>query len=109
MYSLRLLILGLVVSGAAQAADGGVCTVNPKGRYTVHFDRAELVKVIDTIAEITCKTIVLASGIEDTFITISTPKDAGLTPDQFFAVFVAAVEANGLKLVEKGGIVRITR
>lgn len=118
MNSFRLLFLSVVVSCHAFAQDAGVrigsrdagpCVVNPKSRYNLYFDRAELFRVINTFADITCKTFVVAAGIENTQITISTPEHGELTTDQLYAAFVAAVEANGLKVVDKGGIVRITK
>jgi general secretion pathway protein D len=118
MNSFRLLFLSVVVSCQALAQDAGVrfgsrdggpCVVNPKSRFNLYFDRAELFRVINTFADITCKTFVLAAGIENTQITISTPERGELTAEQLFAAFVAAVETNGLKVVDKGGIVRISK
>jgi type II secretory pathway component GspD/PulD (secretin) len=117
MNSRRLVTVAALWSGLALAApdggipggrsDGGVCEVNPKSRYNVHLDRAPLSAVINTISDVTCKTVVIGSGVEDIFVTISASK--ALTSGDFFAAFVAAVEASGLTIVEKGGIVRITK
>ena len=96
-------------AGSTSVRDGGGCVVNPKARYRFHFDAAELVKVIPTVTDMTCKIVVIAPGAEAARITIATPEFSDFTAAEFFRAFVAAVELNGFAVTEKDGIVRIAR
>ncbi len=111
MNSFRPVLFVLVWSGLSFAQlDGGSCVVAPNARFTVFFDRAPLVKVAKVVSDLTCKRVVAEPGAGGIHITIGTKENKPeFTPSELFAAFVAAAEVKGLKVVEDGGTIRITK
>jgi hypothetical protein len=94
----------------AETPDAGIkhTCKDPNVLYRYTFDRAELAKVARVVTDATCKTIILGPGTEKATVTITTADGSSFTREQFYKAFVAAAEVNGLTVIEKDGLVRVT-
>jgi general secretion pathway protein D len=92
---------------AAAAAPAGGATIAPKkpsceetrrkGRYNIYFDKVEIEKLVQTVSDVTCKTFILPENIRGK-ISIIGPENGKVEVDaeQFYAAFLAALDANSL-------------
>jgi general secretion pathway protein D len=79
-----------------------------EARYRLFFDRIEVFKLVQLVADATCKTFVMPEGTRGE-ISIVGPEhgpDTG-NADQLFAIFRAALDAHGLGVSEVADVVRI--
>lgn len=103
-------------SGAAPA--GGGATIAPKkpscdesrrkGRYNIYFDKVEIEKLVQTVSDVTCKTFILPENIRGK-ISIIGPENGKVEvdADQFYAAFLAALDANSLAAYSNGKFMKI--
>lgn len=65
-----------------------------------YFERIELEKLVQTVSDITCKTFIIGESVRGK-ISIVGPDNGktALTPDQFYAAFLQALDVNGLAVV----------
>lgn len=106
---LRVLVVLLLVSLPALAEPREGCQeVRKTGRFTVYFERVELDKLVQTVSDATCKSFIVADGVKGR-ISIVGPENGKLMldADQFYAAFLAALDANGLAAVPQGRFIRI--
>lgn len=66
-----------------------------KGRYNIYFDKVEIEKLVQTVADVTCRTFILPENIRGK-ISIIGPENGKVevTSDQFYAAFLAALDSN---------------
>lgn len=108
----RMRQLGLVVVvlcstiAFAQSRDGGTCS--PQGRFTVAFDHVELIKVSQVLADLTCKPVIVAPGVEKVMISVVTPERQSYTADEFLNIVTQAAELSGASITENKGVIRVT-
>lgn len=111
MRHLSLTVAVTLVLGSTLAAaqpDGGSPACSPKARFHVWFDRVELIKVSQTLSDVTCKPVVLGPGVENVMITVVTPEQGGgYTAHEFLKIVTQAAEVNGATIVENKGVIRI--
>jgi len=92
-------------------------TVTPKescqslrknARFSAYFERVELEKLVQTVSDATCKTFVMGENVKGK-ISIIGPENGhtSLDADQFYAVFLSALDANGFAVVPSGRYQRI--
>lgn len=106
---LRVLFVVTLVSLPALAEPREGCQeLRKTGRFTVYFERVELDKLVQTVSDATCKSFIVADGVKGR-ISIVGPENGKLMLDaeQFYAAFLAALDANGLAAVPQGRFVRI--
>jgi general secretion pathway protein D len=79
-----------------------------KGRYNIYFDKVEIEKLVQTVSDVTCKTFILPENIRGK-ISIIGPENGKVevTSDQFYAAFLAALDANSLSVYEHGKFLKI--
>ena len=79
-----------------------------KGRWGMYFDKVEIEKLVQTVADVTCKTFILPENIRGK-ISIIGPENAKLevNADTFYAAFLAALDANSLAVYEQGKFLKI--
>jgi len=79
------------------------------GRYSAFFERVELEKLVQTVSDATCKTFILGENVRGK-ISMVGPENGHTTldADQFYAAFLAALDANALTVVPSGRFMRIT-
>ncbi|MBM4780746.1 MAG: type II secretion system secretin GspD [Archangiaceae bacterium] len=105
---LRVLVVVLVSLPAFAEPREGCQEVRKTGRFTVYFERVELDKLVQTVSDATCKSFIVADGVKGR-ISIVGPENGKLMLDaeQFYAAFLAALDANGLAAVPQGRFIRI--
>ncbi|MBE2248901.1 MAG: type II secretion system secretin GspD [Myxococcus sp.] len=106
---LRLAVVVLVVASSSRAEPRAGCLELKKtARFTVYFERVELDKLVQTVSDATCKSFIVADSVKGR-ISIVGPENGKLQldADQFYAAFLAALDANGLTAVPQGRFVRI--
>jgi general secretion pathway protein D len=105
-----LVILGALLVSTSSLAEPreGCLEIKKTARFTVYFERVELDKLVQTVSDATCKSFIVADGVKGR-ITIVGPENGrlNLDADQFYAAFLAALDANGLTAVPHGRFVRI--
>ena len=79
-----------------------------KGRYNIYFDKVEIEKLVQTVADVTCRTFILPENIRGK-ISIIGPENGKVevTSDQFYAAFLAALDSNSLAVYEHGKFMKI--
>lgn len=104
-------------AGAAVPAAAGA-TISPKkpsceesrrkGRYNIYFDKVEIEKLVQTVSDVTCKTFILPENIRGK-ISIIGPENGKVEvdADQFYAAFLAALDANSLSVYANGKFMKI--
>ncbi|MFO0597268.1 MAG: type II secretion system secretin GspD [Myxococcaceae bacterium] len=79
-----------------------------KGRYNIYFDKVEIEKLVQTVADVTCRTFILPENIRGK-ISIIGPENGKVevNADQFYAAFLAALDSNSLAVYEHGKFMKI--
>ncbi|HEY0881034.1 MAG TPA: type II secretion system secretin GspD, partial [Archangium sp.] len=114
-----LATVSLVASAQpAPPPPGGQATIAPKkpsceeqrrkGRYNIYFDKVEIEKLVQTVADVTCRTFILPENIRGR-ISIIGPENGKVevNSDQFYAAFLAALDSNSLSVYEHGKFMKI--
>ncbi|MDP1916863.1 MAG: type II secretion system secretin GspD [Myxococcales bacterium] len=103
-------LLGALLASSLSLAEPreGCLELKKAARFTVYFERVELDKLVQTVSDATCKSFIVADGVKGR-ISIVGPENGRLMldADQFYAAFLAALDANGLTAVPHGRFVRI--
>jgi general secretion pathway protein D len=82
--------------------------VRRKAKFNIYFDKVEIDKLVQTVADATCKTFILGENIRGKISVIG--PDNGrveVSADEFFAAFLAALDANNLAMVPYGKFSKI--
>jgi general secretion pathway protein D len=79
-----------------------------KARYNIYFDKVEIEKLVQTVSDATCKTFILPENVRGK-ISIIGPENGKVevTGEQFYAAFLAALDANSLAVYEHGRFLKI--
>jgi general secretion pathway protein D len=82
--------------------------LNARGQFQLDFDKVDIDKLVQTISEMTGKLFILPENIRGK-ITIVGPEHGkvGVTADEAYAAFLAALDANGLTLYPTGRYLKI--
>lgn len=83
-------------------------TLRENAKFAVHFERVELAKLVQTVSDATCKTFLVSEGLKGS-ISLVGPENTKLTlnGEQFYAAFLAALDANGFTVLQQGRLYRI--
>jgi general secretion pathway protein D len=78
------------------------------GRYEIYFDKVEIEKLVQTVSDVTCRTFILPENIRGK-ISIIGPANGKVevNAEQFYAAFLAALDANSLAVYEHGKFLKI--
>ena len=101
--------VALLLSLTARAEPRAGCAeLRKTARFTVYFEHVELEKLVQTISDATCRSFIVAEGVRGK-ISIVGPESGKvmLDAEQFYAAFLAALDANGLAAVPQGRFTRI--
>jgi general secretion pathway protein D len=82
--------------------------VRRKAKFNIYFDKVEIEKLVQTVADATCKTFILGENIRGKISVIG--PDNGrvqVSADEFYAAFLAALDANNLAIVPYGKFSKI--
>ncbi|MBK7861662.1 MAG: type II secretion system secretin GspD [Archangiaceae bacterium] len=77
-------------------------------KYNVYFDKVEIEKLVQTVSDATCKTFILPENVRGK-ISIIGPEagKVAVGADEFYAAFLAALDANSLSLYPHGKFLKI--
>lgn len=106
--------VGLLVCWALLASPVGAepkesCeAVRKTARFSVHFERVELAKLVQTVSDATCKAFIVGDNVKGA-ISLVGPENGtvSLDAEQFYAAFLAALDGNGLAAYRQGRFMRI--
>jgi general secretion pathway protein D len=101
----------------APPPEGGGATIRPtpsceevrrRARYGIYFDKVDIEKLVQTVSDATCKTFILPENVRGK-ISIIGPENGRVEvdADQFYAAFLAALDANGLSVYQHGRFLKI--
>jgi general secretion pathway protein D len=107
---MRLFFLLLALScwsALAQPREGCVA-LRRTARFTAYFERVDLEKLVQIVSDATCRSFLLGETVKGK-ISIIGPENGQLKldADQFYAAFLAALDANGFAAVTQGRFTRI--
>lgn len=79
-----------------------------RARYGIYFDKVEIEKLVQTVSDATCKTFILPENVRGK-ISIIGPENGRVEvdADQFYAAFLAALDANGLSVYQHGRFLKV--
>lgn len=77
-------------------------------RYGIYFDKVEIEKLVQTVADATCRTFILPENVRGK-ISIIGPENGRVEvdADAFYSAFLAALDANGLAAYQYGRFMKI--
>ncbi|MFZ5444508.1 MAG: type II secretion system secretin GspD [Myxococcota bacterium] len=104
-----ILIAGMLTAAAAFAEPRESCLeLRKTARFTVYFEKVELEKLVQTVSDATCRAFIVGENVKGK-ISLIGPENGKLMldADQFYAAFLAALDANGLATVQQGRFTRI--
>jgi general secretion pathway protein D len=112
-----LLVLALAALSEPQATSDVKPRSEPKescealrkhARFSLHFERVELAKLVQTVSDATCKTFIVGENLKGA-ISLVGPENTSLSldADQFYAAFLAALDSNGLMVYQQGRFLRV--
>ena len=89
-------------------ADAGLRRGPAEGEFNVYFDKVEIDKLVQTVSNATCRTFILGDNVRGK-ISIIGPDNGKVevSPEQFYAAFLAALDANQLAVVPYGRFSKI--
>lgn len=96
-------------ASATNGASKPTCEeVRRKARYGIYFDKVDIEKLVQTVADATCRTFILPENVRGK-ISIVGPENGKVevNADQFYAAFLAALESNGLSVYPYGKFLKI--
>ena len=120
MRFVGLSLKALVVLGYGLVADQGRASsreLEPSGtcggphaheRFKILFEHVEIEKLIQTVADATCRTFIVPDTIKGKISVIGPDRGTGeVDAEGFYAAFLAALEANGLTILRSGRFFRV--
>src|SRR5260370_29066796 len=77
-------------------------------RFNVLFQHVEIEKLIQTVADATCRTFIVPDTVKGKISVIGPDEGRGeIDAEQFYAAFLAALDVNGLTILRSGNFYRI--
>ncbi|WP_257458668.1 type II secretion system secretin GspD [Archangium lipolyticum] len=96
-------------AGSATVRPTPTCEeVRRRARYGIYFDKVDIEKLVQTVSDATCRTFILPENVRGK-ISIIGPENGRVEvdADQFYAAFLAALDANGLSVYQHGRFLKI--
>jgi len=94
--------------GTTAATTPNCSEVRKKARFNVYFDKVDIEKLVQTVSDATCRTFILGDNVRGK-ISIIGPDNGkvDVSADEFYAAFLAALDANQLAVVPQGRFSKI--
>ena len=94
--------------GTTAATTPNCSEVRKKARFNVYFDKVDIEKLVQTVSDATCRTFILGDNVRGK-ISIIGPDNGkvDVSADEFYAAFLAALDANQLAVVPYGRFSKI--
>jgi general secretion pathway protein D len=82
--------------------------VRKNAKYGIYFDKVDIEKLVQTVSDATCKTFILPENVRGK-ISIIGPENGKVevNAEQFYAAFLAALDANNLSVYPYGKFLKI--
>jgi general secretion pathway protein D len=94
--------------GTTAATTPNCSEVRRKAKFNVYFDKVDIEKLVQTVSDATCRTFILGDNVRGK-ISIIGPDNGkvDVSADEFYAAFLAALDANQLAVVPYGRFSKI--
>ena len=94
--------------GTTAATTPNCSEVRKKARFNVYFDKVDIEKLVQTVSDATCRTFILGDNVRGK-ISIIGPDNGkvDVSAEEFYAAFLAALDANQLAVVPQGRFSKI--
>jgi general secretion pathway protein D len=94
--------------GTTAATTPSCSEVRKKARFNVYFEKVDIDKLVQTVSDATCRTFILGDNVRGK-ISIIGPDNGkvDVSADEFYAAFLAALDANQLAVVPQGRFSKI--
>ncbi len=94
--------------GTTSAVTPDCSEVRRKARFNVYFDKVDVEKLVQTVSNATCRTFILGDNVRGK-ISIIGPDNGkvDVSAEEFYAAFLAALDANQLAVVPYGRFSKI--
>ena len=94
--------------GTTSATTPDCSEVRKKARFNIYFDKVDIEKLVQTVSNATCRTFILGDNVRGK-ISIIGPDNGkvDVSPEEFYAAFLAALDANQLAVVPYGRFSKI--
>jgi general secretion pathway protein D len=94
--------------GTTNATTPNCSDVRKKAKFNVYFDKVDIEKLVQTVSDATCRTFILGDNVRGK-ISIIGPDNGkvDVSADEFYAAFLAALDANQLAVVPYGRFSKI--
>jgi len=84
------------------------CEARKDRRFNVLFERVDIEKMIQTMADVTCRTFIVPDTVKGKISIIGPDEGKGkIDAERLYSAFLAALDANGLTVLKSGEFVRI--
>jgi len=82
--------------------------IRKQARFNIYFDKVDIDKLVQTVSDATCRTFILPENIRGK-ISIIGPENGKVevSADEFYAAFLASLDANGFSVYRQGKFQRI--
>ena len=82
--------------------------IRKKARFNIYFDKVDIDKLVQTVSDATCRTFILPENIRGK-ISIIGPENGKVevSADEFYAAFLASLDANGFAVYRQGKFQKI--
>ncbi|MBI3185230.1 MAG: type II secretion system secretin GspD [Myxococcales bacterium] len=95
-------------AGEAKQGKRSCEEVRRTARFGIYFDKVEIEKLVQTVADATCKTFILPENVRGRISIIGPEKGkVEVNSEQFYAAFLAALDANALSIYPHGRFLKI--
>ncbi|MDR0965398.1 MAG: type II secretion system secretin GspD [Myxococcales bacterium] len=97
------------IEPGAAASGPDRARVKKEGRFQLDFEKVEIDKLVQTMSDLTGKLFILPENLRGTKISIIGPEHGktGVTVDEAYAAFLAALDAANLTIYETGRYTKI--
>jgi len=82
--------------------------IRKQARFNIYFDKVDIDKLVQTVSDATCRTFILPENIRGK-ISIIGPENGKVevSADEFYAAFLASLDANGFAVYRQGKFQKI--
>ncbi|MCL2625899.1 MAG: type II secretion system secretin GspD [Cystobacterineae bacterium] len=82
--------------------------IKKQARFNIYFDKVDIDKLVQTVSDATCRTFILPENVRGK-ISIIGPENGKVevSADEFYAAFLASLDANGFSVYRQGKFQKI--
>jgi len=107
VLALACLVFAVAIPAGSEANPHHFARSKKARKVNLNFEASELIDVVKTISKLTGKNFIVEDSLRDRKITILS--GTSVTVDEAYQAFLAALEAEGLRVETAGKFLKITR